>query len=117
MQIPIPGPHMLAQDKANHAKHLLLQFGPPRYIARGIVMGREQKPLELCSVQYAGTQFPTMAPGRASDFAVLRIVDDERDDKWQIGFYSFDGDIMQIEEGLQTCIRFRNPPPGRKLGD
>ena len=73
--------------------------------------------LKLCSAQYAGMQFPTMAPGRASDFAVLRIVDDERDDKWQIGFYSFDGDIMQIEEGLQTCIRSRSLPPGRKLGD
>ncbi len=37
---------MLVQDKANRAKHLLQQYGAPRYVARGIIMGREQKPLE-----------------------------------------------------------------------
>ena len=66
--------------------------------------------LKLCSVQYAGLQFPTMAQGRASDFAVLRILDEEQDDKWQVGFYSFDGDILQIEECVQTC--FPNPSVG-----
>ncbi|PYT79098.1 MAG: hypothetical protein DMG41_39145 [Acidobacteria bacterium] len=65
--------------------------------------------MKLCSVQYAGLQFPTMAQGRASDFAVLRILDEEQDDKWQVGFYSFDGDILQIEECVQTC--FPNPSP------
>src|SRR5437016_13969550 len=68
--------------------------------------------LKLCSVQYAGLQFPTMAQGRASDFAVLRILDEEQDDKWQVGFYSFDGDILQIEECVQTC--FPNPSPRSK---
>jgi hypothetical protein len=71
--------------------------------------------LKLCSVRYAGLQFPTMANGRNPDFAVIRIFEGERDDKWQVGFYSFDGDIMQIEEGVQTCIRLRNPSLGRKL--
>jgi hypothetical protein len=58
-----------------------------------------------------------MAHGRASDFAVLRILDEEGNDKWQVGFYSFDGDILQIEEWMQTCFRARIPPPGRKLAD
>jgi hypothetical protein len=61
--------------------------------------------LKLCSVQYAGLQFPTMAQGRASGFAVLRILDEERSDKWQVGFYSFDCDILHIEEWVQTCVR------------
>ena len=56
-----------------------------------------------------------MAPRGASDFAVLRIFDEEREAKWQVGFYRFDGDIMQIEEGVQTCIRFRILPPGRTI--
>ncbi len=73
--------------------------------------------LKLCSVEYAGLQFPTLAQGRASVFAVLRILDEERGDEWQGGFYTFDGDILQIEEWVQTCIRSRNPPPGRKLAD
>jgi len=54
-----------------------------------------------------------MAQGRASDFAVLRILDEERADKWQVGFYSFDGDILHIEEWMQTYISSRNPPPGQ----
>jgi hypothetical protein len=56
-----------------------------------------------------------MAKGRTPDFAVMRILKEERIDKWQVGFYSFDGDIMQIEEGVQTCTRSRNPSLGRKL--
>jgi hypothetical protein len=71
--------------------------------------------LKLCSAQYVGLQFPTMAKGSTPDFAVIRIFDEERDDKWQVGFYSFDGDIMQIEEGVQACTRSRKPSFGRKL--
>ena len=71
--------------------------------------------LKLCSFRYAGLQFPTMAKGRTPDFAVIRIFEEERDDKWQVGFYSFDADIMQIEEGVQTCTRSRNHSLGRKL--
>jgi|SRR5689334_22508906 len=67
--------------------------------------------LKLYSVQYAGLQFPTMTQDRASDFAVLRILDEEGNDKWQVGFYSFDGDILQIEEWVQTCFRDRIPSP------
>lgn len=73
--------------------------------------------LKLCSVQYAGPQFPTLTLGRASGFALLRILDEERKDEWQGGFYSFDCDISQIEEWVQTCIGSRNSPPGRKLAD
>jgi hypothetical protein len=85
-------------------------------ILRAVLSCEESRNLlKLCSVRYAGLQFPTMAKGRILDFAVIRIFDEERDDKWQVGFYSFDGDIMQIEEGVQTCIRSRNPTLGRKL--
>jgi hypothetical protein len=56
-----------------------------------------------------------MAKGGTPDFAVIRIFEEERDDKWQVGFYSFDADIMQIEEGVQTCTRSRNHSLGRKL--
>ena len=76
-----------------------------------------RKLLRLYSVQYTGLQFPTIAEGRASDSAVLRILDEERDDKWQAGFYSFDGDLLHIEEWVQTCIRSRIPPPAQKLAD
>jgi hypothetical protein len=56
-----------------------------------------------------------MTKGSTPDLAVIRIFDEERDDKWQVGFYSFDGDIMQIEEGVQTCTRSQKPSLGRKL--
>ena len=59
---------MLAQDKANHAKHLLLQFGPPRYIARGIVMGREQKPLETVLGPVCWDAIPNDGPGQGLRF-------------------------------------------------
>src|SRR5260370_27122351 len=71
--------------------------------------------LKLCSAQYAGLQFPTMAKGSTPDFAVIRIFDEELDAKWQGGFYSFDGDIMQIQQGEQTCTRSRKPSLPRKL--
>ena len=85
-------------------------------ILRAVLSCEESRNLlKLCSFRYAGLQFPTMAKGRTPDFAVIRIFEEERDDKWQVGFYSFDGDIMQIEEGVQTCTRFRNHSLGRKL--
>ena len=85
-------------------------------ILRAVLSCEESRNLlKLCSVRYAGLQFPTMAKGRAPDFAVMRILEEDRDDKWQVGFYSFDGDIMQIEEGVQTCTRSRDHSLGRKL--
>lgn len=85
-------------------------------ILRAVLSWEESRNLfKLCSVQYAGLQFLTMAQGRTPDFAVIRIFDEERDDKWQVGFCSFDGDIMQIDEGVQTCTRSRNHSLGRKL--
>lgn len=80
-------------------------------------MGRDQNLLKPCSLQDAGLQLLTMAQGRASDFAVLRILDEERADKWHVDFYRFDGNILQIEECVQTCIRSRNPTLGRELAD
>ena len=67
--------------------------------------------MKLCSVQY----FPTMGKGSTPDFAAIRIFDEERDDKWQVVFYSFDGDIMHIEEGVQLAPGPENPSLGRKL--
>jgi hypothetical protein len=87
-------------------------------ILRAVLSWEESRNLlKLCSVQYAGLQFPTIAQDRASDFAVLRILDEERNDKWQVGFYSLDGDILQIEELVQTCFRSRIPLPARNLAD
>jgi hypothetical protein len=84
-------------------------------ILRAVLSWEESRNLlKLGSVRYAGLQFPTIAKGRTPDFAVIRIFEEEREDKWQVGFYSFDGDIMQIEEGVQTCTRSRNHPLGRK---
>src|SRR5260370_37387265 len=85
------------------------------YCARYCHAKRSRNLLKLCSVRYAGLQFPTMANGRTPDFAVIRIFDEDRDDKWQVGFYSFHGDIMQIEERVQTCTRSGKPSLGRKL--
>jgi hypothetical protein len=63
-----------------------------------------QKLLGQHLAEYMGQHFPTSNPGRASDFAVLRIFDEESNDKWRSGFYSFDADIMQIEEALHASI-------------
>lgn len=87
-------------------------------ILRAVLSWEETRNLlKLHSVQYAGLQFPTAAEGRVSDFAILSILDEERADRWQVGFYSFDGDILQIEEWVQTCIGSRNPTLGRELAD
>jgi hypothetical protein len=53
---------------------------------------------------YSGQQFPTPKPD-ASDFAVLRIFDEESEGEWSAGFYRFDADIMQIEEALQASTK------------
>lgn len=52
--------------------------------------------------EYKGQRFPTLNPDSASDFAVLRIFDEESNEQWRSGFYSFDADIMQIEEALKA---------------
>lgn len=81
-------------------------------ILRAVLSWKECRDLlKLCSVQFAGLQFPTPAQGRASGFAVLRILDEEREDEWQGGYYSFDCDIPQIEEWVQTCVRSRLAVP------
>ena len=72
--------------------------------------------LKLFSVQYAGLQFPTMTQ-QDQGFAVLNLLKGELDDTWRVGFYSFDADLLQIEEWIQTCVVSRNPLPGRKVAD
>ena len=61
-----------------------------------------KKLLDRHLVHYVGQQFPTPNPDSASDFAVLRIFDEESDEEWRAGFYRFDADIMQIDEALQA---------------
>jgi hypothetical protein len=67
--------------------------------------------LKLYSFRYTGLEFPTMAKERTADFAVLRIFEGEPDDHWEAGFYSFDGDIMRIEEAVQARTTPPNMPP------
>jgi hypothetical protein len=55
------------------------------------------------AIHYTGQQFPTTAQDRATDFAVLRIFDEEPDKELRAGFYRFDADIMRIEEAVQAC--------------
>jgi hypothetical protein len=74
-------------------------------------MRREQKALETVF----GPVLPNDGQGQHPRFCVIRIFDEERDDKWQVGFYSFDGEIMQIEEGEGTRTRSRKPSLGRNL--
>jgi hypothetical protein len=50
------------------------------------------------------------AQDHASDFAVLRILKEELDEKWQAGFYRFDADIMRIEEAVQACTTKLSQP-------
>ena len=59
--------------------------------------------LKQNSVHYAGQEFPMTALERAADFAVLRIFEEELDEKWRAGFYRFEGDIMRIEEAVRAC--------------
>ena len=75
------------------------------------VLSREESSdlLRLFPVRFAGLQFPMMVESRTHDLAVLRIREDEGDIEWQIGFYSFDGDISEIEEGVQACTKSRPP--------
>jgi hypothetical protein len=72
--------------------------------------------LKLFSVQYAGLQFPTMTQ-QDQGFAVLGLLKGELDETWRVGFYSFDADLLQVEEWVQTCVVSRTPLPGRKLAD
>jgi hypothetical protein len=72
-------------------------------ILRAVMSWEEsQKLLGQHFAEYVGPQFPTSNPDSASDFAVLRIFDEESNEKWRSGFYSFDADIMQIEEAVQA---------------
>ena len=61
-----------------------------------------QKLLRQHAAAYVGQHFPKSNPDRTSDFAVLRIFDEETNDNWRPGFYSFDADVTQIEEALQA---------------
>jgi hypothetical protein len=62
--------------------------------------------LKLCSVQY----FPTMAKGSTPDFAVIRIFDEERDDKWQVVFYSLMGTLCKSKKGYKLAPGPENLP-------
>jgi hypothetical protein len=71
---------------------------------RAVLSWEEAKQLVgLHSVRYVGEQFPAMDKDAATDFAVLRAFETEPDKEWQVGFYCFDANITQIEDGIQTC--------------
>jgi hypothetical protein len=72
--------------------------------------------LKLFSVQYAGSQFPTITQ-QDQGFAVLNMLKGEPDDAWRVGFYRFDAGLLQIEEWVQICVASRIPLPGQKLAD
>jgi hypothetical protein len=55
------------------------------------------------SARYVGQQFPTANQDDGTDFALLRIFEEESNDDWRAGFYRIDGDIMQMEESVQAC--------------
>lgn len=72
-------------------------------ILRAVLSWEEsQRLLAQHRAEYVEQHFPTPNPDTASDFAVLRIFDEESNEEWRAGFYSFDADIMQIEEALQA---------------
>jgi hypothetical protein len=78
---------------------------------RAVLSGEEAGSLlKQYTSLYAGQQFPETAQGRAADFAVLHILDEEIDKKWQAGFYRFDADIMLIEESVQDCTSKLSQP-------
>jgi hypothetical protein len=83
-----------------------------------VVLSREEcrNLLKLFSVEYAGSQFPTMTQQNRG-FPVLDLPKGETDDTWRVGFYSFDADLLRIEEWVQTCIASRNPLLGQELAD
>jgi len=86
-------------------------------ILRAVLSWEEcAKLLQQFSVQYAGLQFPTMTQ-QDQGSAVLNMLKGGPDDTWRVGFYSFDADLPQIEEWVQTCVASRNPLPGQKLAD
>jgi hypothetical protein len=79
-------------------------------ILRAVLSSEEGRSLlKQHSFHYAGPQFPTTAQDRAADFAVLRILDEERDEEWRAGFYRLDADIMRIEEAIQACTAMLYP--------
>lgn len=65
--------------------------------------------LKLQSAHYVGLQFPTMTPDQKVDFVVLRIFAGELAEEWQAGFYCFEGDLVGIEESIQTCTAKLTP--------
>jgi hypothetical protein len=48
--------------------------------------------------------FPTAVQGQTDgDVAIIRILDEEGlGEEWQAGFYSFDANIMRVEEAIQA---------------
>jgi hypothetical protein len=59
------------------------------------------------SAVYVGDQFPRMVeePGKAADFAVLRISTEEADADWRCGFYRFDADLTELNAVLLRLAR------------
>jgi hypothetical protein len=56
--------------------------------------------LKSQAAHYVGAQFPN---DKTADFAVLRIVEGERREERQAGFYRFDADIEEIEAAIRVC--------------
>lgn len=78
---------------------------------RAVLSGEEASSLlKQHTAHYGGQQFPVTAQGRADDFAVLHIHDEEIAGEWRPGFYRFEADIMRIEEALQTCTTKLSQP-------
>src|SRR5882762_9864442 len=79
-------------------------------ILRAVLSWEECKSLlNLFSVQYAGFQFPAMTQ-RDQGFAVLNLLKGELDDKWRVGFYSFDADRPSANRRMGTNLRCVSKP-------
>jgi hypothetical protein len=71
-------------------------------ILRAVLSRKEAR--SLLKHVYVGQQFPTAVQGQTDgDVAIIRILDEEGlGEEWQDGFYSFDANIMRVEEAIQA---------------
>jgi hypothetical protein len=74
-----------------------------RGILRAVLSSGEGRHLlKEHSGRYVGQQFPTTFHNAALNVAVLCILEGEQSTEWPIGFYSFDEDIMRIEQTVRS---------------
>lgn len=68
------------------------------------------------SANDVGQEFPTKGQEPGVEFALLRILEGEMNEKWRTGFYRFD-DLTRMEEAVQACTAELAGVAGKESGE